>query len=65
MRYLIRLTGDQEHAHALAEQIFVRMARRLRGPHRGEHLRLWLLRTCTEVGLDVLRRPAGAGPRVT
>jgi DNA-directed RNA polymerase specialized sigma24 family protein len=62
VRYLIRLTGDQEHAHALAEQIFVRMARRLRGPHRGEHLRLWLLRTCTEVGLDVLRRPAGAGP---
>ncbi|HEV2236723.1 MAG TPA: hypothetical protein VGR57_08695 [Ktedonobacterales bacterium] len=62
VRYLIRLTGNQEQAHVLAEQIFVRMARRLRGPHRGEHLRLWLLRSCTEMGLDVLRRPAGAGP---
>jgi RNA polymerase sigma factor (sigma-70 family) len=62
VRYLIRLTGDPERAHALAEQVFVRMARRLRGPHRGEHLRLWLLRTATEVGLDVLRRPASNRP---
>jgi DNA-directed RNA polymerase specialized sigma24 family protein len=62
VRYLIRLTGDQERAHALAEQVFVRMARRIRGPHRGEQLRLWLLRTSTEVGLDVLRRPVGRGP---
>jgi RNA polymerase sigma factor (sigma-70 family) len=62
VRYLVRLTGDQEHARALAEQVFVRMARRLRGPQRGEHLRLWLLRTATEVGLDVLRRPASGSP---
>lgn len=58
-RYLTRLTGDPERSRALAEAIFVRMARRLRGPQGGQHLRLWLLRACTEVGLDALREPLG------
>jgi DNA-directed RNA polymerase specialized sigma24 family protein len=62
VRYLIRLTGDTEKAHAAAEQVFVRMARRLRGPQRGEQLRLWLLRTSTDLGLEVLRQPLGAAP---
>jgi DNA-directed RNA polymerase specialized sigma24 family protein len=62
VRYLIRLTGDQEKAYGLAEQVFVRMARRVRGPHHGEHLRLWLLRTSTDLGLEVLRQPMGAVP---
>ncbi|HZC78001.1 MAG TPA: hypothetical protein VE258_09650, partial [Ktedonobacterales bacterium] len=53
-RYLTRLTGDPERSRVLAEAIFVRMARRLRGPQGGQHLRLWLLRACTEVGLDAL-----------
>jgi DNA-directed RNA polymerase specialized sigma24 family protein len=41
----------------MAQQIFVRMERRVRGPHGGEHLRLWLLRAATETGLDALRHP--------
>lgn len=58
VRYLVRLTGDPVQARALAERIFRRMERRIRGPHGGEYLRLWLLRACTEAGLDVLRHPA-------
>jgi DNA-directed RNA polymerase specialized sigma24 family protein len=58
-RYLTRLTGDPERSRVLAEAIFVRMARRLRGPQGGQHLRLWLLRACTEAGLDALREPLG------
>ncbi|MGE5333664.1 MAG: RNA polymerase sigma factor [Nitrososphaerota archaeon] len=57
LRYLTRLTGNPDHAQQLAERIFVRMERRIRGPHGGEHLRLWLLRAATESGLDVLRHP--------
>ncbi|HEX9414327.1 MAG TPA: hypothetical protein VF916_12550 [Ktedonobacterales bacterium] len=57
VRYLARLLGDRERTYALAEQVFVRMGRRLRGPHGGHHLRLWLLRTATDAGLDVLRNP--------
>jgi RNA polymerase sigma factor (sigma-70 family) len=57
VRYLARLLGDRERAYALAEQVFVRMGRRLRGPHGGHHLRLWLLRTATDAGLDMLRNP--------
>ncbi|HEU5348773.1 MAG TPA: hypothetical protein VFU63_09200 [Ktedonobacterales bacterium] len=73
LRYLTRLTGSPNQAYIIAERIFVRMERRLRGPHGGAHLRLWLLRASTESGLDVLRHPrrsrqqtqlnAPAGPR--
>jgi RNA polymerase sigma factor (sigma-70 family) len=56
-RYLTRLTGNSLRAQTLAEQIFLRMERRLHGPHGGQHLRLWLLRACTESGLDELRKP--------
>lgn len=73
LRYLARLTGDPFQSHRIAERIFVRMERRLRGPHGSEHLRLWLLRAATEAGLDALRHPrrtrqqsrlnAPAGPR--
>ncbi|HEX6122196.1 MAG TPA: sigma-70 family RNA polymerase sigma factor, partial [Ktedonobacterales bacterium] len=65
VRYLTRLVGDTERARELAEEVFLRMERRLRGPHGGEYLRLWLLRACTEAGLDALRRPRrGAAPRL-
>lgn len=57
VRYLTRLTGNPDLARSLAERIFVRMERRLHGPHGAEQLRLWLLRACTEAGLDALRRP--------
>jgi RNA polymerase sigma factor (sigma-70 family) len=57
LRYLARLTGNPAQAHRLAERIFVRMERRLRGPRGAEHLRLWLLRAATEAGLDALRHP--------
>src|SRR5215831_11843181 len=60
-RYLTRLTGNPPHAQQLSEQIFIRMERRLHGPHGGQHLRLWLLRACTESGLDELRRPSRTG----
>jgi RNA polymerase sigma factor (sigma-70 family) len=56
-RYLTRLTGDADIARALAERIFLRMDRRLRGPHGGHQLRLWLLRACTEAGLEAVRQP--------
>jgi DNA-directed RNA polymerase specialized sigma24 family protein len=62
VRYLVRLTGDPTRARELAESIFVRMAKRVRGPHGGEHLRLWLLRAATDAGLDVLRHPDRAQP---
>jgi RNA polymerase sigma factor (sigma-70 family) len=61
-RYLTRLTGNPPHAQQLSEQIFLRMERRLHGPHGGQHLRLWLLRACTESGLDELRRPNRTAP---
>lgn len=57
LRYLARLSGNPSQAHIMAEHIFIRMERRLRGPHGGEHLRLWLLRAATETGLDALRHP--------
>ncbi len=60
VRYLARLTGDAAQSHTMAEQIFVRMERRVSGPHGGEHLRLWLLRAATETGLDALRHPKRA-----
>ena len=56
-RYLTRLIGDPERARTEAEQIFVRMDRRLRGPHGGANLRLWLLRASTEAGLTLLQQP--------
>ena len=61
-RYLTRLTGSPPRAQQLSEQIFLRMERRLHGPHGGQHLRLWLLRACTESGLDELRRPHRTAP---
>jgi RNA polymerase sigma factor (sigma-70 family) len=66
VRYLTRLVGDAERARDLAEEVFLRMERRLRGPHGGEYLRLWLLRACTETGLDALRRPrrGASSPRL-
>lgn len=57
-RYLTRLTGDPAAARRSAEQIFVRMERRVRGPQGGHNLRLWLLRAATEAGLEYLRTPA-------
>jgi RNA polymerase sigma factor (sigma-70 family) len=60
VRYLTRLCGNQAQARRLAERIFQRMERRLHGPHGAENLRLWLLRACTEAGLDALRRPQSA-----
>jgi len=65
VRYLTRLVGDPERARTLAEKVFLRMERRLRGPHGGDYLRLWLLRACTEDGLDALRHPRrGPAPRL-
>jgi DNA-directed RNA polymerase specialized sigma24 family protein len=63
-RYLTRLTGSSTRARLLSEQIFIRMERRLHGPHGGQHLRLWLLRASTEAGLDELRKPHHTMPRV-
>lgn len=63
-RYLTRLTGTAPRAQVLSEEIFLRMERRLHGPHGGQHLRLWLLRACTELGLDELRRPNQSAPRI-
>lgn len=63
VRYLVRLTGDNVQARALAERIFRRMDHRIRGPRGGEYLRLWLLRACTEAGLDVLRHPTRVSQR--
>ena len=63
-RYLTRLTGNAPHAKLLSEKIFLRMERRLHGPHGGQHLRLWLLRACTELGLDELRQPHHGVPRI-
>lgn len=60
VRYLTRLCGNPTQARNLAERIFQRMERRLHGPHGAEQLRLWLLRACTEAGLDALRRPQSA-----
>jgi DNA-directed RNA polymerase specialized sigma24 family protein len=62
VRYLVRLTGDPQRAQELAESIFVRMGRRVRGPHGGQQLRLWLLRAATDIGLDALRHPPRAQP---
>jgi DNA-directed RNA polymerase specialized sigma24 family protein len=63
VRYLVRLTGSPERGRALAEAVLVRMSRRVRGPHGGDHLRLWLLRACTESGLEALRHPERGDPR--
>ncbi|HKV84750.1 MAG TPA: hypothetical protein VJN88_09350 [Ktedonobacterales bacterium] len=68
-RYLSRLTGSVERSRLLAERVFARMEQRIQGPQGGKQLRLWLLRTCTEMGLDTLREPrahslrALVGPR--
>lgn len=68
-RYLSRLTGSIERSSQLAERVFARMEQRIQGPQGGKQLRLWLLRTCTEMGLDTLREPrahslrALVGPR--
>ncbi|MFI5276647.1 MAG: RNA polymerase sigma factor [Ktedonobacterales bacterium] len=65
VRYLTRLSGNQAQAQRMAERIFQRMERRLHGPQGAENLRLWLLRACTEAGLDALRRPnARSAPRI-
>lgn len=61
-RYLTRLCGDQSRARELAERVFQRMERRLHGPQGAENLRLWLLRSSTEAGLEALRRPRRAQP---
>jgi DNA-directed RNA polymerase specialized sigma24 family protein len=63
-RYITRLTGNPVRARLLSEQIFLRMERRLHGPHGGQHLRLWLLRASTEAGLDELRKPHPSAPPV-
>lgn len=60
-RYLTRLSGNPDFARRAAEQIFVRMERRIRGPQGGHNLRLWLLRACTEAGLEFLRAPSRPG----
>lgn len=61
-RYLTRLSGNPDFARRAAEQIFVRMERRIRGPQGGQNLRLWLLRACTEAGLEFLRAPSRPAP---
>jgi DNA-directed RNA polymerase specialized sigma24 family protein len=61
-RYLTRLIGDPNNARELAEQVFQRMESRLHGPHGAEYLRLWLLRACTESGLETLRHPRRGRP---
>jgi RNA polymerase sigma factor (sigma-70 family) len=61
-RYLTRLTGNAELAHTLAERIFLRMERRLHGPQGGHQLRLWLLRACTEAGLEAVCQPRRTAP---
>lgn len=64
-RYLTRLTGNPAGARALAEHVFIRMERRLHGSQGGRQLRLWLLRACTEAGLELLRGPReAANPRL-
>ncbi|MGZ3678465.1 MAG: RNA polymerase sigma factor [Ktedonobacterales bacterium] len=64
-RYLTRLTGSPTKARILAEQVFIRMERRLHGSQGGRQLRLWLLRACTEAGLEMLRGPREAkSPRL-
>ncbi len=60
-RYLSRLSGNPDFARRAAEQIFVRMERRIRGPQGAQNLRLWLLRACTEAGLEFLRAPSRPG----
>lgn len=59
-RYLTRLTGSPTRARILAEHVFIRMERRLHGSQGGRQLRLWLLRACTEAGLEMLRGPREA-----
>lgn len=59
-RYLTRLTGSPVKARILAEHVFIRMERRLHGSQGGRQLRLWLLRACTEAGLEMLRGPREA-----
>lgn len=64
-RYLTRLTGSPTGARTLAEHVFIRMERRLHGSQGGRQLRLWLLRACTEAGLEMLRGPREAkNPRL-
>ena len=64
-RYLARLTGSPTVARTLAEHVFIRMERRLHGSQGGRQLRLWLLRACTEAGLEMLRGPREAkSPRL-
>lgn len=64
-RYLTRLTGSPTKARILAEHVFIRMERRLHGSQGGRQLRLWLLRACTEAGLEMLRGPREAkSPRL-
>lgn len=60
-RYLTRLSGNPDFARRAAEQIFVRMERRIRGPQGAHNLRLWLLRAATEAGLEFLRAPSRPG----
>jgi RNA polymerase sigma factor (sigma-70 family) len=69
VRYLVRLTGYPEQAYVLSEQVFVQMGKRLRSLSGEESVRLWLLRTATELGLNALRyashaRPARLAPPV-
>ena len=62
IRYLTRLIGNPSVARQISERIFVRMERRIHGPQGVHHLRLWLLRACTEAGLEALRHPRRATP---
>ncbi|MEO7003084.1 MAG: sigma factor-like helix-turn-helix DNA-binding protein, partial [Ktedonobacterales bacterium] len=62
IRYLTRLTGNPAQARSMTEDIFLRMERRLHGPQGGHQLRLWLLRACTDSGLESLRHPRRKSP---
>ena len=62
VRYLVRLTGYPEQAYVLSEQVFVQMGKRLRSLSGEESVRLWLLRTATELGLNALRYASHARP---
>jgi DNA-directed RNA polymerase specialized sigma24 family protein len=61
-RYLAQLTGNPERSRALAEEVFVRMERRLYGPEGLAHARVWLLRATTDTGLAYLRDWRAARP---
>jgi len=59
--YLARLTGDAAAAEELSQETFLRYVRKERTLLEANgHLRGWLFRVATNVGIDHLRRRRGA-----